>query len=298
MAHEASLCWVCGGHTDHAVAYWARNCGSAATSVDVLQVGLGGGGASVLRACTELRPRGPGRCPLPRRQGPVEAARCGGCGGKEGLEDAACPSRGRLPPPHSPLPPHEQLCCCPHPVHHVRHPPTPKHGTPPLPMLHARTRTHAHPRTAPAPPTRTHAHSRPLQGVIEKAVIMGMAPGVSSSSSSGEGVNKASHSLSELVGSSGAVAAAGASRGRGDGRAGRGGGWRRRRARAGHGRGAVAKALAQVQRSCGATRGQRGACLPGVQGVRSAPLLAQLPSARPLAPSAPLRRVSPPEPRT
>jgi protein transport protein SEC31 len=35
--------------------------------------------------------------------------------------------------------------------------------------------------------------------VIEKAVVMGMAPGVSSTSSSPDGVNKASQSLSELV---------------------------------------------------------------------------------------------------
>lgn len=37
-----------------------------------------------------------------------------------------------------------------------------------------------------------------LQSVIEKAVVMGMAPGVSSTSSP-DGVNKASQSLSELV---------------------------------------------------------------------------------------------------
>ncbi len=39
---------------------------------------------------------------------------------------------------------------------------------------------------------------RHLQSVIEKAVVMGMAPGVSSTSSP-DGVNKASQSLSELV---------------------------------------------------------------------------------------------------
>ncbi len=40
MHHEASLCWVCGGHTDQAVSYWARNCaGTSGMAVDVLQVG-------------------------------------------------------------------------------------------------------------------------------------------------------------------------------------------------------------------------------------------------------------------
>ncbi|GFR43886.1 hypothetical protein Agub_g5015 [Astrephomene gubernaculifera] len=36
MHHEASLCWVCGGHTDQAVSYWARNCASS-SGVEVLQ---------------------------------------------------------------------------------------------------------------------------------------------------------------------------------------------------------------------------------------------------------------------
>jgi hypothetical protein len=39
MHHEASLCWVCGGHTDQAVSYWARNCaGTSGLTVEVLQV--------------------------------------------------------------------------------------------------------------------------------------------------------------------------------------------------------------------------------------------------------------------
>ncbi|EFJ51095.1 hypothetical protein VOLCADRAFT_120559 [Volvox carteri f. nagariensis] len=38
MHHEASLCWVCGGHTDQAVSYWARNCtGGSTMKVEVLQ---------------------------------------------------------------------------------------------------------------------------------------------------------------------------------------------------------------------------------------------------------------------
>ncbi|PNH06272.1 Protein transport protein Sec31A [Tetrabaena socialis] len=38
MHHEASLCWVCGGHTDQAVSYWARNCtGASGMTVEVLQ---------------------------------------------------------------------------------------------------------------------------------------------------------------------------------------------------------------------------------------------------------------------
>ncbi|KAG2498995.1 hypothetical protein HYH03_003181 [Edaphochlamys debaryana] len=38
MHHEASLCWVCGGHTDQAVSYWARNCtGASSMTVEVLQ---------------------------------------------------------------------------------------------------------------------------------------------------------------------------------------------------------------------------------------------------------------------
>ncbi|GLC43098.1 hypothetical protein PLESTF_001202800 [Pleodorina starrii] len=37
MHHEASLCWVCGGHTDHAVSYWARNCTGTTMKVEVLQ---------------------------------------------------------------------------------------------------------------------------------------------------------------------------------------------------------------------------------------------------------------------
>ncbi|GIL46865.1 hypothetical protein Vafri_3734 [Volvox africanus] len=38
MHHEASLCWVCGGHTDQAVSYWARNCtGASLMEVEVLQ---------------------------------------------------------------------------------------------------------------------------------------------------------------------------------------------------------------------------------------------------------------------
>lgn len=37
MAHEASLCWICGGHTDQAVAYWARACAGAGTPVDKMQ---------------------------------------------------------------------------------------------------------------------------------------------------------------------------------------------------------------------------------------------------------------------
>lgn len=37
MQHAASLCYICAGNVDNAVAYWSRECAAAATSVDVLQ---------------------------------------------------------------------------------------------------------------------------------------------------------------------------------------------------------------------------------------------------------------------
>jgi len=38
MHHPASLCYVCSGNVDAAVAYWAQGASGAATKVDALQV--------------------------------------------------------------------------------------------------------------------------------------------------------------------------------------------------------------------------------------------------------------------
>lgn len=40
MFHEASLCWICGGHTDQAVAYWSKKTQGAATNIETMQVSL------------------------------------------------------------------------------------------------------------------------------------------------------------------------------------------------------------------------------------------------------------------
>ncbi|MEW5306110.1 MAG: hypothetical protein WDW36_008602 [Sanguina aurantia] len=37
MFHEASLCWICGGHTDQAVAYWSKKTQGAATNIETMQ---------------------------------------------------------------------------------------------------------------------------------------------------------------------------------------------------------------------------------------------------------------------
>lgn len=41
MFHEASLCWICGGHTDQAVAYWSKKTQGAATNIETMQVNQG-----------------------------------------------------------------------------------------------------------------------------------------------------------------------------------------------------------------------------------------------------------------
>lgn len=122
MHHEASLCWVCGGHTDQAVSYWARNCtGASGTTTEVLQVSAAGSAVHLHQQYYAVLIGAAPSCPCKASEGRVTTPRV--------------------------------LLVC-----------------------------------------RGH-----LQNVIEKAVVMGMAPGVSTTSSSPDGVNKASQSLSELV---------------------------------------------------------------------------------------------------